>query len=33
MSSRPAQKLWDQYSIYIVAVAFLIIASVGGWRL
>ena len=26
------KKLWDQYSIYIIAVAFLIIASVGGWR-
>ena len=26
------KKLWDQYSIYIVAVALLIIASVGGWR-
>jgi hypothetical protein len=26
------KKLWDQYSIYIVAGAFLIIASVGGWR-
>ena len=26
------KKLWEQYSIYIVAVALLIIASVGGWR-
>jgi hypothetical protein len=26
------KKLWEQYSIYIVAGAFLIIASVGGWR-
>jgi hypothetical protein len=26
------KKLWDRYSIYIVAVAFLIIAAVGGWR-
>ena len=26
------KKLWDQYSIYIVAMALLIIASVGGWR-
>jgi hypothetical protein len=26
------KKLWDQYSIYIVAVALLIIAGVGGWR-
>jgi hypothetical protein len=26
------KKLWDQYSIYIVATALLIIASVGGWR-
>ena len=26
------KKLWDQYSIYIVALAILIIASVGGWR-
>jgi hypothetical protein len=26
------KRLWDQYSIYIVAGAFLIIASVGGWR-
>jgi hypothetical protein len=26
------KKLWDQYSIYIIAVALLIIASVGGWR-
>jgi hypothetical protein len=26
------KKLWDQYSIYIVAGAFLIIAGVGGWR-
>ena len=26
------KKLWDQYSIYIIAGAFLIIAAVGGWR-
>ena len=26
------KKLWDQYSLYIVAAAFLIIAAVGGWR-
>jgi hypothetical protein len=26
------KKLWDQYSIYIIAVAFLIIAAVAGWR-
>jgi hypothetical protein len=26
------KKLWDQYSIYIVAGAILIIAAVGGWR-
>jgi hypothetical protein len=26
------KKLWDKYSIYIVALAILIIASVGGWR-
>ena len=26
------KKLWDEYSIYIVAAAFLIIAAVGGWR-
>jgi hypothetical protein len=26
------KQLWDQYSIYIVAGALLIIASVGGWR-
>jgi hypothetical protein len=26
------KKLWDQYSIYIVASALLIIAAVGGWR-
>ena len=26
------KKLWDQYSIYIVAGALLIIALVGGWR-
>ena len=26
------KKLWDQYSIYIVAVALLIVAAVGGWR-
>jgi hypothetical protein len=26
------KKLWDQYSIYIIALALLIIAAVGGWR-
>lgn len=26
------KKLWDRYSIYIVACALLIIAAVGGWR-
>jgi hypothetical protein len=26
------KRLWDQYSIYIVAGAMLIIAAVGGWR-
>jgi hypothetical protein len=26
------KKLWDQYSIYIIALAILVIAGVGGWR-
>jgi hypothetical protein len=26
------KKLWERYSIYIVAAAILIVASVGGWR-
>ncbi len=26
------KKLWDQYSIYIIAAALLIIAAVAGWR-
>ncbi len=26
------KKLWDQYSIYVIALALLIIAGVGGWR-
>jgi hypothetical protein len=26
------KRLWDKYSIYIIAVAVLIIAGVGGWR-
>ena len=26
------KKLWDQYSIYIIAAAILIVAAVGGWR-
>ena len=26
------KKLWDKYSIYIIALALLIIAAVGGWR-
>jgi hypothetical protein len=26
------KKLWDQYSIYIIVGALLIVAAVGGWR-
>ena len=26
------KKLWDQYSIYMIVIALLIIAGVGGWR-
>jgi hypothetical protein len=26
------KKLWDQYSIYIIAAALLVVAAVGGWR-
>ena len=26
------KKLWDRYSIYIIALAVLIVAAVGGWR-
>jgi hypothetical protein len=26
------KKLWDKYSIYVIAAALLIIAAVGGWR-
>jgi hypothetical protein len=26
------KKLWEQYSLYIIAIAILIVASVGGWR-
>ena len=26
------KRLWDQYSIYIIAAALLIVAGVGGWR-
>jgi hypothetical protein len=26
------KKLWDKYSIYIVALALLIVAGIGGWR-
>jgi hypothetical protein len=26
------QKLWDRYSIYIIALAVLIVAGIGGWR-
>jgi hypothetical protein len=26
------KKLWDRYSIYIIAAAILLVASVGGWR-
>ena len=26
------KKLWDKYSIYIIALALLVVAGVGGWR-
>jgi hypothetical protein len=26
------KKLWDKYSIYIIALALLVVAAVGGWR-
>jgi hypothetical protein len=26
------QKLWDRYSIYLIALAVLIVAGIGGWR-
>jgi hypothetical protein len=26
------KKLWDKYSIYIIALAILVVAAVGGWR-
>ena len=26
------KKLWDRYSLYIVAMAILIVVAVGGWR-
>lgn len=26
------QRLWDKYSLYIIAVAVLIVAGIGGWR-
>ena len=26
------QKLWERYSIYIIALAVLIVAGVGAWR-
>jgi len=26
------QKLWDRYSIYIIGLAILIVAAIGGWR-
>ena len=26
------QKLWDRYSIYIIALAVLIVAGIGAWR-
>jgi hypothetical protein len=26
------QQLWDKYSLYIIAVAVLIVAGIGGWR-
>ncbi len=26
------QKLWDRYSIYIIAAAVLIVAGIGAWR-
>ena len=26
------KRLWDRYSLYIIALAILIVAGVGGWR-
>jgi len=26
------KKLWEKYSVFIIAAAFLVIAAVGGWR-
>jgi hypothetical protein len=26
------KKLWDRYSIYLIALAVLIVAAIGGWR-
>ena len=26
------KKLWDRYSLFIIAIAILIVAGVGGWR-
>jgi len=26
------QKLWDRYSIYVIALAVLIVSAIGGWR-
>ena len=26
------QKLWDRYSIYLIALAVLIVAGIGAWR-
>ena len=26
------KKLWDRYSIYIIALAVLIVAAIGAWR-
>ena len=26
------KKLWDKYSVYIVAAALFVVAGVGGWR-
>ena len=32
MRREQLKKLWDKYSIYVVALAILIVAGVGGWR-
>ena len=26
------KKLWDKYSLFIIALAILVVAGVGGWR-